>query len=474
VIPARRLFVGLALATLLVVVGIVIPAAAVVAVAADLALLVLAVSDAAAARRVPLEAARRWPAVLAQGSPAELVLELTNRGRRTIALRVREGLHPAIARAPHTAALRLPAGHAARLRVPLELTRRGEHRVLPLTVRVLGPLGLAWGQRELLPGEVRRVLPRVRWGGEVGLLLRLAQRRQLGRNPLRERGVAGEPYALREYLPGEPVRRIHWKATARHGRPIVREDSWERGTTLLLLLDAGRAMAAPAGGGPSTLDETLAAALAVLRIAAAREDRVTLVAFSDRIERVVRLRPGAAGATAAYRALYDLEPRLAEPAFELAVERALELERRSGVALLLTSMTDLAAAEGLRGVLLRLGRRHRTVLVNLEDPGIERLALGAPASPPEAFAKAAALEVLLANRRTARALAARGIRVVSTTPRRLASEAIRGYLDAVVAATPRTPAGSRRAAATPARAGRVARPVPGLTAPARARARGRA
>ena len=52
--------------------------------------------------------------------------------------------------------------------------RRGEHPSGPLTARVLGPWGLAWAQRELLPAEPRRVYPRVRWEGEVGHLLALA------------------------------------------------------------------------------------------------------------------------------------------------------------------------------------------------------------------------------------------------------------------------------------------------------------
>ena len=61
---------------------------------------------------------------------------------------------------------------------------------------------------------------------------------------------------------------------------------------------------------------------------------------------------------------------------------------------LFSSIIDLAAAEMLRESLLRLGRRHRTLLVNLEDPIIEALADGAPADLPEAFAKVSSLEIL--------------------------------------------------------------------------------
>jgi len=67
--------------------------------------------------------------------------------------------------------------------------------------------------------------PQVRWDGKVGHLLVLAHRRSLGRHPQRIRGLGREPYALREYLPGDPPNKIHWKATARHGRLITREET---------------------------------------------------------------------------------------------------------------------------------------------------------------------------------------------------------------------------------------------------------
>ncbi len=442
-IPARRLFVGLGVAALLVAVSVVVPWMAAAGAALDAALLLLALWDARLAHAAPLEARRSWPSLLAQGDPAELVITLFNPGGRPLRLQVRDGLHPALAEAPARRALELPPAGTARWRLRLVPRRRGEHRLLPLTVRVLGPMGLAWAQRTELAGEVQRVFPRIRWGGEVGRLLRLAQRHQLGQLPWRREAAVGEPYALREYLPGEPARRIHWKATARHARPIVREDTWERGNSVLILLDAGRAMAAPAGPLRSKLDEALGAALVITRVAAARQDRVTILAFSDKVERVVTVRPGQAGVKAAYRRLFDLEARLAEPAFGLAADRLLELERRQGIVLLLTSMADLAAVEHLSDVLARLRRRHRVVLVNLEDPELERLALGAPATEEEAFAKASALEILLTNRRAARTLRARGIRVVSTPAPLLAAAAVSGYLEMVLGMAPGRNTGRR-------------------------------
>jgi uncharacterized protein (DUF58 family) len=439
VIPAGRLFYLLALAALLLAAGAAEPRLLWAAAGLDVAALLGFLVDGRRARAIRLGASRLLPPLLAQGAEAEVVVELVHDAAAgPLVVDLREALHPALAAAPLRGRLTLPArGEARAWRYPLVPRRRGEHAWGPLSARVLGPWGLAWHQRQLLPASTVRVYPQVRWGGKVGRLLALAHRRELGQSPTRLEGAGSEPYALRSYRPGDPLSRIHWRATARQGRLVAREDTWERGTHLMVLLDCGRAMAsqdAPGvgggalAGGRSKLDHALAASLALLRLAVGRGDRVAVLAFADRVERRLRVHPGAGGTRTAYAALYDLEARLAEPDFDLAVEQGLGLEPRRGVAVLFTSVVDLAAAERLQAALRRLERRHRTLLVNLEDPQVGRLAWGAPASAPAAFAKVAAMEILLANARLARQLSRAGVLTVSTSADRLALDVLDAYL----------------------------------------------
>lgn len=428
--PAARCFRLLGLVTLIAIGAFLDARLARAALALDVLVLAAWLVDARRAARVPLAAARRWPPLLVQGARSEVVLELEAGAARPATpaiIWLREGLHPALAPQPLRRRVELPAAGGLRWSYELVPRRRGEHRAGPLTARVLGPWGLAWSQRELLAGEAVRVYPQVRWEGRVGQLLALAQRRRLGevRTPLH--GIGTEPYALREYLPGDPLAKVHWKATARHGRMISREETWERGARLVVLLDAARTMASM-DSGRSKLDYALAAALALTRVAVGRGDRVTLVAFSDRVERTVRARSGGRGPGVAYAALFDLEARLAEPAYDLAADAVFGVEPRSATVVLFTSVVDLAAAELLRGALLRLGSRHRCLLVNLEDPELAALASQPPATPAAAFAQVAGLEIQLANRRLARHLRRGGIRVVGSPADRLALEALEAYL----------------------------------------------
>lgn len=425
--PAARSFQLLGLATLLLVASFLDERLAWAALALDLGVAVAALIDYRRAARVPLRASRRWPPLLVQESPAEVEVSVGSGSRHPVLLILREGLHPGLAAGPLRREVVIRGPEEVRWTYSLTPRRRGEHPAAPLTARVLGPWKLAWFQRDLLPAEPVRVYPQVRWDGRVGQLVALAQRRRLGQIPQRMHGVGTEPYALREYLPGDSIAKIHWKATARHGRPVTREDTWERSARLVVLLDCARAMASM-DGRRSKLDYAVAATLALTRVAAARGDQVTIVAFSDRVLRTVRVRSGGRGAALAYEALYDLEAQLAEPAYDLAAEATFHVEPRSATAVLFTSVVDLAAAELLRESLLRLGRRHRALLLNLEDPELRALAVAAPATPAAAFAQVASLEIQLANRRLARHLRRGGIRVVNTPADRLALEALEGYL----------------------------------------------
>jgi uncharacterized protein (DUF58 family) len=437
--PAARCFLLLGCCTALFIGAFLAPSLAVPAAVLDAAVLAAAVLDWRRAGSRRLTASRAWPPLLVQGAPAEVVVEIGTVGdpilarapgasrQATMTLLLREGLHPALAPAPLRRRLLVSAARPSVWRYGLVPRRRGEHQLAPLTVRVLGPWGLAWAQRDLLPGERVRIYPQVRWEGRVGQLLAAAQRQRLGQVSLPLQGAGSEPYGLREYRPGDPLGKVHWKATARHGRLVSREDTWERGARLVVMLDCARTMAAM-DGSRSKLDYALAAALALTRVAAARGDQVSVIAFSDRIDRTVRVRSGARSARQAYAALFDLQARLTEPAYDLAVEAVGQVEPRRATAVLLTSVIDLAAAELLRESLLRLAGRHRPLLINLEDPELRRLAAAEPRSPVEAFAQVASLEIGLANRRLATHLRRGGIRVVSSSADRLALATLESYL----------------------------------------------
>ena len=122
----------------------------------------------------------------------------------------------------------------AAYRVPTE--RRGRYEIGPLRASVGDPFGLSsrtWraaGLDEVIvQPRVHEVMPLPEGGGDD---LDSDDRRVVG-----QLDVTGEFLMLREYAPGDDLRRVHWKSTARHQRLMIRQDESRRRAPVLVMLD---------------------------------------------------------------------------------------------------------------------------------------------------------------------------------------------------------------------------------------------
>src|SRR5205814_152534 len=95
--------------------------------------------------------------------------------------------------------------------------------------------------------------------------------------------------SLRDWVPGDDLRHIDWKATARRGKVITRQYEAERRQQVLLVLDTGRLLTAEIAG-LSRLDYVVRAALELAYAATQHDDNVGLMASRSRTPRSSRSR----------------------------------------------------------------------------------------------------------------------------------------------------------------------------------------
>ncbi len=423
-----RSFALLAASGALFIAAFVTPFLGLLGLALDGFVLALAVADARRAGRLRFSYRREIPEVVHQGEPFELRLAIENPGPAPLGLVVREALTPLLLDLPLRMEATVPASARILRSATIVPRARGQGVLAPAAIRVRGPWGLAWAARLEAPaGGMVRVHPRLHFEGETGLELKLAMERRTGSHVLAARGLSTELYALREYLPGDDLRWIHWKTSARRNRPIVRETVWEQLQHVAVLLDCGRPMASRAGGY-TKLDHALSAVVALLRVVHAREDEATLVLFSKEVRRIVRVGRRTRSFTDVFDRVYQEQADLDEPDYAaVAGWCARQLPRRS-LALICTSVVELAGASRLGAALRSLASRHLPLLVNLVDPSLVGVAESVPDEPIGAFAKASAMAILAANRALEVRLAAYGIDVLSTSADRLAVGMVQRYL----------------------------------------------
>jgi uncharacterized protein (DUF58 family) len=177
------------------------------------------------------------------------------------------------------------------------------------------------------------------------------------------RGRGIEFSEVREYQPGDDVRAIDWNVTARMGAPYIKKYVEERELTVILALDVSASEAFGSEG--RTKREIAAEVGALLALSATRNnDKVGLIAFSDRIERFVPPRKGRQHALRVIRELLYLRPEGRGTSVSTALEFMRRILPRRSVVFLLSDFQD----RGYETALRVLARRHDITAVTLSDP----------------------------------------------------------------------------------------------------------
>jgi uncharacterized protein (DUF58 family) len=413
----------LALAGVLVVLAVRLPVTVLVvnglilaAIAADLLL-------AAPIRPLRMERSGDTSALL--GESAEVALTVTNPGRRTLRGQVRDAWQPSAGAQPHHLRVVLPAGGSARLATRLRPSRRGDKPAVAVTVRSLGPLGLAARQgRRQVPWRVR-VLPPFR--SRRHLPEKLSRLRQLdGQHRALQRGQGSEFDSLREYVLGDDVRSIDWRATARRGDVVVRTWRPERDRRILIVLDTGRTSAGRVGGVPR-LDASMDATLLLTALAARAGDRIDLIAFDRRVRARVMGAPRSGVLSAFAHAMATIEPELVETDAAGLSSAALTAARHRCLIVLLTDLNPPAVEEGLLPRLPVLATRNEVIVAAVADPAMAGLAAGR-AGAAEVYGAAAAEQARAGRERVAALVRRRGAQVIDAAPDRLPAALADAYL----------------------------------------------
>ena len=252
-------------------------------------------------------------------------------------------------------------------------TRRGHYPVQLACLETASRMGL-WSIRHRVPVDAHiHVYPNLITDRKAlaGLFL---NRGTIGIHARRQVGQGREFEKLREYMPGDSYEDIHWKATAKRGRPMTKQYQIERTQEVYVIIDASRLtareliMQGNTGTRPESLLEHFIQAALLLGILAQRQgDLFGLCTFSDAVHSFVRARNGKAHFDSCRDALYTLEPRQVNPDYdEMAAFIRLRLRRRA-LLVFLTDLDDPVLAESFTRAMGLLARQH-LVLVNMVRP----------------------------------------------------------------------------------------------------------
>lgn len=409
------------------------PATAFVVLAVLLAVAV-AVDMALAAGTKALQFSRSGDTSARLGEPVTVHLSVHNAGSRMFRGSVRDAWAPSTRAEPRSHDLHLGPGQWHQVSTALRPIRRGDQVSAVVTARSIGPLGLAGRQSSRRVPWTVRILPP--FLSRKHLPSRLARLRELdGMVPVLIRGQGTEFDSLREYVVGDDVRSIDWRATARRNDVVVRTWRPERDRRVVIVVDTGRTSAGRVGvdptasdpGGWPRLDWSLDAALLLAALASRAGDHVDFLAH-DRSTRAAVVNASRTELLAQLvEAMAPLEPALVESDSAAMVAAIQRRVRRRALVVLLTDLNASALDEGLLPVLPQLSAKHQVIVAAVGDPRVDELAAGR--TDPAAVYDAAAAEKSRNDRRSiASRLRRSGVEVVDALPEDLAPALADSYL----------------------------------------------
>ena len=372
--------------------------------------------------------ARSLPARLSLGEPESVAITLDNAAAFPVWLRVRDDLPPALSADKQELSAAVPAGGRARVTYEIRPGRRGRHRFGELHVTLRRRFGLCEGLFTYPLVDDVHVYPNTRTNRRYSLAAQLGHLRSLGIYSQRRPGAGGEFEHLREYVTGDPYRDIDWKATAKRLRPVLRVHGEERSQTVLVAVDVGRMMAT-ALTDLTKLDHALQASLLLTHVALRAGDRVGLVLFADDVRAYVPPMRGPSQYRRVLAALHDVEASPTYVDFRRFSEFVLGRMSRRCLIVIFSDLLDESQAGPIGREVGRLRRRHLPVCVTMEDPVPRELSRVAPGSEKEAFARAAAADLLVEREAIKVRLGKAGIGLLEAPAGELAIASVNRYLD---------------------------------------------
>ena len=352
-------------------------------------------------------------------------LAINNTLGRTVRLTLAEAPNPKLHIEKLPLSLSLAIDDIKRVRYSVTPVDRGDTTMATVRARVNSVWSL-W-QRDLSFGEEHSIkiypnyIPLVQIA-ELGLEHQL---RQLGVHISQRRGQGMDFKQLREFIEGDAVRQIDWRATARYRKPISREYQDERNQDIFILLDCGRRMRHK-DNVLNHFNYSLNAVLLLSYVAANQGDAVGLGTFAGE-DRWLKPVTGTVGVNKLLDQLYDLETSTEASDYLAAAQMLQQKHRRRSLVVLVTNLRTEDADDLIRATKL-LSKQHLVVVASLREKFLDETLNRPVDNFNAAIDYAATTEFMQLRQKTLATLKGQGVVVVDTLPETLHVHLVDEYL----------------------------------------------
>jgi uncharacterized protein (DUF58 family) len=396
----------------------------------DALLIIAAINDYTASRRLPEEFTlrRSFNGRFAIGDPTQVTVSVDNASNRSFNIRIKDEYPPELQlEEPREAAFVIDADRTADFVYSLTPYRRGSYEFGRTAIRYLSRWGLVWCQTALGESQTIKVYPNLRRAREMELKALGARSFIAIQRRAVRRGEGREFESMRDYVRGDELRHISWTATARRSKLTTRQYQIERDQTIMVALDAGRLMTGRIGG-VKKFDTAIQATLALMSASARAGDNCGMVVFGRRVRRYLPPKHGPEHLDAVLEMLYDVEPELIEPSYARAFQFVASNTKKRSFVVILTDLIDKESSHELINSLKLLRPRHLPLVVTIGDRDLNSVVAKPPGELHDVFIQSAAEEVIYQRESALRLVESLGGLALDVTAETLAPRLLETYL----------------------------------------------
>ncbi len=251
---------------------------------------------------------------------------------------------------------------------------------------------------------------------------------QRGTHRIRRLGHTMEFEKIKNYVQGDDVRSLNWKATARSGDLMVNQFQDERSQDIYAVLDLGRVMYAPFDGMTS-LDYAVNAALAFSNIALRKHDRAGLILYGAHSASIVPARHAPDQLGRINQALYQVSTEFMESNDEQLLQTTRRHCTQRSLMMLYTNAEAMVSLRRRLPYFRALARRHVLVVVLFENTELMGLVRRPIEHDRDIVLQTVARDIVMNKQEMVRELRHHGIYGVVAAPNHLSTASINAYLD---------------------------------------------
>ena len=375
-----------------------------------------------------IEGERIVPDKLSNGDQNQIAIRLLNSYVFNVSLNVLDEIPHQFQKRDFQLQTELAKGEEKTFNYELRPVERGEYAFGNLNVFARSPLKLLAKRYTFNNEQVVPVYPSFLQLQKYELMAFSNRLMELGLKKIRRIGHTMEFEQIKEYVTGDDIRNINWKATAKKNQLMVNQFQDEKSQPIYSIIDKGRVMKMPFEG-LSLLDYAINATLVISGIALKKQDKAGMFAFSSSIENRVVAERRSAQMNLILETLYNMRTNFVESDFSrLYVDVKRNLNHRS-LLLLYTNFETLDALHRQLPYLQAISKQHLLVVIFFENTELTNFTAQKAKNTQEIFEQTIAEKFVYEKKLIVNELRKYGIQTILTKPENLTVNTINKYLE---------------------------------------------